>query len=202
MKASWKEIHQFWFGNQFGSMAYIQERLPIWFCSDQKIDQLIAEKFGHWPDLNPPHELFSHWKQFGPKAIVSAILVYDQIPRHIYRKSPPAHFFDSCPLEWANYLIENKLDGQLHDIEKLFSYLPFQHSENIQHQKISMILFDQLYQKCHEGLKPFFSICLEKAHLHYLAIEKFGRFPHRNHYLNRASDAKELLFLENPDHHF
>jgi uncharacterized protein (DUF924 family) len=87
-------------------------------------------------------------------------------------------------------------DRRLLGVQRQFVYLPFEHAENIAMQRESMRLFGEL------ALEPAHAGLLEWAHKHFVIIERFGRFPHRNAVLGRASSAEETEFLKGPDSKF
>jgi uncharacterized protein (DUF924 family) len=89
---------------------------------------------------------------------------------------------DPLALAIAKGAVDTGLDEQLEPLECGFLYMPFQHSENMDDQNRSLLLFTKLgddYQ-------------LDFAKKHHDVIERFGRFPHRNAMLGRAPRAEEL----------
>src|SRR5919202_1035118 len=87
-------------------------------------------------------------------------------------------------------------DKQLLPIQRQFIYLPFEHSENLEHQRQCIQLFSML--KDH----PECSSCVDYAHRHHKVIERFGRFPHRNKILGRETTPEEAEFLKQPGSSF
>ena len=81
-------------------------------------------------------------------------------------------------------------------MEKVFAYLPFEHSENNQDQELCVQLFTSLLGEVVPALKPSFQFYLDFAHKHKAIIDRFGRFPHRNTILGRESTPEELEFLK------
>ena len=79
-------------------------------------------------------------------------------------------------------------DQRLHPVERSFVYLPFEHAEDIDAQRTCLRLFGELGR----------SDLLEWARKHYVIIERFGRFPHRNALLGRVSTSEEIEFLKQP----
>ena len=78
-------------------------------------------------------------------------------------------------------------------LERWFAYMPFEHAENAAMQEKSVALFTALAQQ-YEG----FEGTLDYAHRHRGVIARFGRFPHRNAILGRASTPQELAYLSQP----
>lgn len=75
-------------------------------------------------------------------------------------------------------------------LARWFIYLPFEHSENLEHQRCSVELFKHLSDD------PDSKTTVEYAIRHMEVIERFGRFPHRNAILGRASTPEEREFLK------
>ena len=84
----------------------------------------------------------------------------------------------------------------MHPFERQFAYLPFEHAEDRPAQVDSLRLFGEL-----EAL-PETAGLLEWAQKHAVIIERFGRYPHRNAILGRASTADEIAFLQEPNSSF
>jgi uncharacterized protein (DUF924 family) len=82
-------------------------------------------------------------------------------------------------------------DRQLAPLERCFAYMPFEHAEDARTQEQSVELFTALARE-HAGLDSE----LDYAHRHRGVIARFGRFPHRNAILGRASTPDEIAFLE------
>jgi uncharacterized protein (DUF924 family) len=121
--------------------------------------------------------------------MVASIVVLDQFSRNLERHTPRAFQCDRRALSTANELIGGGHDRELPLVMRLFAYLPFEHAENASMQQRSVRLFEQLAA---DGLaEP-----LDSARRHRDVIERFGRFPHRNAILGRASTAEEIAFLE------
>jgi uncharacterized protein (DUF924 family) len=68
--------------------------------------------------------------------------------------------------------------------ERYFIYLPFEHSEDREHQALAVRLIERL------GNESW----TRDARAHQLVIDRFGRFPHRNAILGRTSSPEELKF--------
>jgi uncharacterized protein (DUF924 family) len=93
----------------------------------------------------------------------------------------------------ADAAIARGFDVGLSDNERMFLYLPFEHSENIADQERSIALFSQI-NLSEAGLRA--------ALRHREIIERFGRFPHRNAALGRVSTPAEIAFLAEPHSSF
>jgi uncharacterized protein (DUF924 family) len=123
-----------------------------------------------------------------PRELLAAIIVFDQFSRNLHRGSARAFAADPIARRLARTAIADGLDQAMSKRERIFVYLPFEHSENGADQDQSIALFAQLDDAD-----------LEKyAMAHKVIIDRFGRFPHRNAALGRQSTAEEIAFLEEP----
>lgn len=123
-----------------------------------------------------------------PENRLAAVILLDQMPRNIYRATPLAFATDGLALGEARLAIEADADKSLTVDQRAFLYLPFEHSENLVDQEQSVRLFSDL------GNANY----LDFAIRHHEIVAQFGRFPHRNAILGRASTQAELTFLTQP----
>lgn len=156
----------------------------VWFEKDAEFDTacsrfadaLRAAKAG----------AFDHWTAT-PHGTLALILLLDQFSRNLHRGSPEAFAADTKALAIARAAVANGVDRLLGPVERTFLYLPFEHSEDLADQE--------------EGVRLFASISEEQAgyaQRHLDVIRRFGRFPHRNAALGRASTPEELAYLAEP----
>lgn len=117
----------------------------------------------------------------------------------IHRK---AFALDAKALEWSLAGIEQGHDRLLRPIERVFFYLPLEHSEQVQHQERSVILFGELLSLAAQEQQVSFARYLGFAVRHRDIVARFGRFPHRNRILVRPSTPEELAFLSQPGSSF
>lgn len=184
------EILQFWFGQG----ADYGKKRKRWFEKDPRFDALVAQRYKslHGEMVKGAHR---GWLD-EPRACLARILVLDQFPRHIYRGSARAFSSDALAREATTRLIDAGWDRDLLPVERMFAYLPFQHSESLSDQERSCELY--------EALKAFADVA--DSHRYALAhrgiIQRFGRFPHRNTALGRQSTPEELEFLRLPGSSF
>jgi uncharacterized protein (DUF924 family) len=94
------------------------------------------------------------------------------------------------------------MDLTLRPIERVFFYLPLEHSESLEHQEQSVKYFGQLVANVGPEQKQTFQEYLDFALRHRDIIARFGRFPHRNKILGRESTAEEVAFLAQPGSSF
>ena len=174
MRSDWAaQILSYWF-------AELQPE--AWFRKDERVDVAIRERFGALHEQLAqirPEQLMT------PLEHVAAVIVLDQFPRNIFRGSPRAFATDQLALSISQHAIATGLDEQLTPQQRLFLYMPFQHSEDGAVQARSIELFTRL------GLADN----LDYAQRHKKIIDRFGRFPHRNAVLGRESTTEELQFV-------
>lgn len=155
-----------------------------WFFSTKELDDLIRARFGHLVteiSIDSPAAASTD-----PKVALAAVIVLDQFPRNIYRGTARAFATDDLALRIATQAVDNRLDQQLEPPERLFLYLPFEHSEVSADQDRSVMLFEAL------GMEEPLRYAIE----HRDIIRRFGRFPHRNAILGRQSTEEELAFMK------
>jgi uncharacterized protein (DUF924 family) len=126
-----------------------------------------------------------------PKGGLALIILLDQLPRNVFRGSAEAFASDPRARDIARRVIEAGFDTTLTPSERMFVYLPFEHAETITDQDMSVRLFETL----NETLGPD---TIGYAHRHRDVIREFGRFPHRNAVLGRASSTAEEAYLAQP----
>lgn len=189
------EILGFWFGS--GSQdtgAESGKRRAIWFKQDIKFDQTIQTRFKQDYEQVAAGKL-DHWKA-SPQGCLALVLLLDQFPRNMFRGDPQAFATGSQALSVAQHAIAQSFDQQLLPVQRWFIYLPFEHSENLEHQHRAVELFRQL------GDDPDSLDVLSYAIRHRDVIQRFGRFPHRNKILGRATTPEEAEFLKQPGSSF
>ena len=124
------------------------------------------------------------WEQDAEGAL-ALVLLLDQIPRNIYRGSPHAYATDPLAQAAAQRAVARRFDAATESLLRIFFYLPYEHAEDLALQEKGVKLTESL------GDAEY----LRYAILHRDIIARFGRFPHRNAILGRASTPEELAFL-------
>ncbi len=175
------EVLEFWFEELAAS---------DWFQGGDALDARIRERFR---DLHEAlrEQVPTTWR-VNAQAALAAVVVLDQFPRNMYRGNARAFATDGLALDIARHAIACGFDRELSEVQRKFLYLPFQHSEEKSMQSHSMELFESLGSETD----------LRYARRHKEIIDRFGRFPHRNEALRRASTPEEIEFLESPGSSF
>lgn len=184
-----RAILDFWFGPP-GSAGHGQNRAE-WFRKNDSFDAEIAHRFGLVIERALHGELLG-WDAH-PESALARILVLDQFTRNTLRGSARAFAGDALALEAAQALLAAGHHASLLPVERMFACLPFEHAESLTMQDESMRLFQRLAADA-----PELDTLVEFARRHREIIVRFGRFPHRNAALGRASTAEELAFLQEP----
>lgn len=170
---SWAgEVLDFWF----------EELSPKdWFLRSDAVDAAIASRFSALPDevaATDTSELLE-----SPKTSLAAILVLDQFPRNLYRGTARAFAYDAVALRLAKDAVErgHDVEAGFNKDQRLFLYLPFEHSEDEADQERSVRLISALGDSDYTLY----------AEAHRDIIIRFGRFPHRNDVLGRTTTEEE-----------
>ena len=156
------------------------------FAKDAALDALMVQRFGALLESAARCELFG-WRDT-PAGRLAEIIVLDQFSRNVWRDTPRAFAQDALALALAQELVLRGGDALLPVAQRRFAYMPYMHSESpLVHQE-ALRLFDQ----------PGLEDNLRYERLHLAILERFGRYPHRNAVLGRASTDQELAFLQEP----
>jgi len=189
-----QDILDFWFGAP-GSPDAGQPR-RAWFVKKDAFDATIRDRFGATIDTALAGGL-REWDEAGPQGVLARLLVLDQFTRNAWRNTPRAFAGDALALAAACALVDAGADRALAPWQRAFAYMPFEHAEDAYMQERAVELFSMLAAE-----HPGFDETLDYAHRHRGVIARFGRFPHRNAILGRASTPEEQAFLAQPGSRF
>lgn len=180
-----QEVLDFWFGPE-DAPGYGEPRAE-WFKKDEAFDAEIAGRFGGLHAAASHGMLDYFWKDT-PNGNLALIIVLDQFSRQLYRGDAKAFASDKHALTLVKHAIEHGFDRDAPAVQRLFWYLPFEHSENLEDQDRSI-----------ELIKPLGNAEWTRyAEEHRAVIARFGRFPHRNAALGRVSTPEEETYLAQP----
>jgi uncharacterized protein (DUF924 family) len=169
------EVLRFWFEETAAN---------VWFARDDALDAEIRRRFGALHASLT--EKVPATVSASPLGALAAVIVLDQFSRNLFRNSSRAFTTDPTALAITEEVIASGFDRDLNTNQRIFLYMPLQHSEDLSVQRRSLELFGALGD----------SNSLDYARQHYEIIERFGRFPHRNRVLGRQSTAEEGEFLK------
>lgn len=202
-------VLEFWFGRGGGDIVagdaaaatkIAAEKSPLWWSKDAQLDREISARFAATVDAAAAGQLDA-WAQ-SPRGQLALIICTDQFPRNIHRDSPAAFACDAVALRLARTCVDRGDDHRLAPIQRVFAYLPFEHSEALTDQQRSVVLYQALANAAPAAERELFDAYLDYARRHHDIIARFGRFPHRNALLGRPSTAKESAFLQQPNSAF
>jgi uncharacterized protein (DUF924 family) len=182
------DILAFWFPP--GTKA---ER-DVWFRKDDAFDRAIRERFGEALAAGIAGA-FGEWCTTAHGSLARVVLL-DQFTRNAFRGTPDAFAGDARALATAQAAIERGFEAALDPYERWFLYMPFEHGEDLAMQDRGVELFTAL------ATQTGVDAPLPWAEKHRDVIRRFGRFPHRNEILGRASTPEELAFLSQPGSSF
>ncbi len=168
-------------------MSWQDDVLGFWFGLDPKLwwrgGDEVDEASRRFEDL------YAAQRQFPPESFLvdartalAAVILFDQLPRNMYRGHADQFMTDALALAVARGAIDRGYDEAMTKDEKTFLYMPFQHSEDLADQTRAMLLFTAVGD---DWLLGF-------AKKHRDIIARFGRFPHRNAMLGRAPRPDEV----------
>ena len=189
-----QDVLDFWFGAP-NSPTFGQPRRE-WFVKNDDFDHTIRTRFGATITQALAGGL-REWDAQGPQGVLARILVLDQFTRNAHRNTPLSFAGDTLALAAARALVDSGADKQLPPQLRAFAYMPFEHAEDAYMQERAVELFGALAAD-----HPGFDEMLDYAHRHRGVIARFGRFPHRNEILGRASTPDEVDFLRQPGSRF
>ena len=186
--APWHPILDFWFLPK-ADPASGADRAE-WFRKDAAFDATIRDRFGAEIDAAITGA-YADWDR-DPHGALARIILLDQFTRNVFRDTPRAFAGDSLALAAAKAMVDSGRHRLLDRVERSFVYLPFEHAEDLDTQERGVTLFEALGRESgREG-------AAEWAIRHRDIIARFGRFPHRNQILDRASTSEETEFLKTP----
>jgi uncharacterized protein (DUF924 family) len=170
-----RDVIEFWFA---------EPNKGRWFEPSPEFDRAIEVRFRALYEDAAAGEL-AHWRDSADGCLALCLLL-DQFPRNMFRGDARAFATDAMALEIAAHALARGFDQALPSERRSFLYLPFEHSEDLAHQNRCVALIGDLND----------SKLFDYAVRHQRIIERFGRFPHRNRILGRATTAEEAAFLE------
>ena len=179
---------EFWFGAEPGAQR------GEWFRKDEAFDAEIRRRFGELHASAARREREA-WRA-SPEPMLALVVVLDQFSRNLFRDDVRAFAQDGHARECAVQATGRGDDLLLLPVQRAFLYLPFEHSESLPDQERGVDLMRSL-----DGFEATRGLS-EWAVKHRDVVRRFGRFPHRNAVLGRASTPEEAEFLRQPGSRF
>lgn len=167
-----------------------------WFRGGAVVDAQVAERYTD--DVRAARAgALDGWRG-SARGELALLLLLDQFPRHLYRGRAEAFDSDAKALEIARACIAARRDEQLALIERIFVYLPIQHSEQLADHTLAFERFRALEAKARAVGAGVVALCvgaIGEQQEHFETLQRFGRYPYRNAALGRSSTAEELVYL-------
>jgi uncharacterized protein (DUF924 family) len=195
-----EHVLDFWFGevNDLGCSSPDHRRR--WWTKSNAFDEAIGSQF-----LSDYEAIVAGdrdaWRNT-PRGALAHIIVLDQFSRNMFRGTPNMFAADELAREVCHEGLDADFDAELSFDERLFFYLPLAHSEEINDHHRGIEFFQGLVDGSPESLKGDAENYLDFAERHKAIVERFGRYPHRNETLGRASTPEETEFLKEPGSSF
>lgn len=161
-----------------------------WWKKSVEFDNEIKNRFLNIYKKAAVSELIS-WRS-KPLSSLAEIIILDQFPRNIFRDKKQAFATDPLALCLTQTAIDKGFDHELPPDQRAFLYMPLMHSESIEIHKTAEKIFSA------PGMENYLNFELK----HKAIIDRFGRYPHRNHILGRRMKKAELEFLKEPNSSF
>lgn len=171
-----------------------------WYKKDEAFDRALRDRFEATLEAGVRGELGA-WRST-PRGQLAAIILFDQLSRNMFRGTPRAFAQDALALALTTDALSNGSYEALSPIERSFALMPLMHAEDITSQRRCVAEFEKLAAEAPEELKKFLANSVDYARRHAAIVERFGRFPHRNETLGRASTPEEVEFLKQPGSSF
>lgn len=161
-----------------------------WWEKNATFDATLRQRFGELYHAATRGELFV-WRD-SITGRLAEIIVLDQFSRNLFRDQAAAFAFDSMALVLSQEAVRSGRAGELPPKQRAFLYMPFMHSESAALHEVALQLFAE----------PGMAFNLDFEKRHKAIIDRFGRYPHRNAVLGRASTPEETAFLQTPGSSF
>ena len=187
-------IVDFWMGESRDSPDRALARHGWWYEGGPAVDDEIRVRFGDLVTRARAGELLD-WRAT-PDGALALVLLLDQFTRNLFRGTPEAYSGDRLAFETLSHAIDRGLDRGLHPVASIWLYHPFHHAEDVAEQDRGLGLLRALRQRADPPWHAYVERSMEGWTRHRDIVARFGRFPHRNVVLARASTAEELAHLE------
>lgn len=161
----------------------------LWWIHEPSFDGVILSRFGALLERAAAGELYP-WRATA-RGRLAEIIVLDQFSRNVFRGTPRMFAQDAAALVLAQEAVAAGALAALELPERAFLLMPYMHSESRAIHAIAEPLFRE-----HAPKNVEFEL------KHKAIVDRFGRYPHRNAVLGRASTPEELEFLTQPGSSF
>ena len=193
-----EEILAWWFegGDDASPIGPGSPCYQRWFRGGAAVDAQVAGRYTE--DVHAARAGALEGWRASARGELALVLLLDQFPRHLYRGRAEAFDSDAAALDVARACIAARRDEQLALIERIFVYLPIQHSERIADHELAFERFRALQAQAQARGAGVVALCVGavgEQQAHFDTLQSFGRYPYRNAALGRNSTAAELAYL-------
>ena len=188
-----EKLLEFWFADATQSPGRASARSEMWFGDSPVFDRECRMRYGVLLE-GAGRGVLDAWRTT-PRPALALVVLLDQIPRNIFRGSARMFQFDAHALECAVTACDAGFTAELHPVEASFLYLPFEHAEDLAMQDRGVAGLETLVAAAPPGFREILAGFADYARRHREVIRRFGRFPHRNAVLGRASTLDEQAYL-------
>jgi uncharacterized protein (DUF924 family) len=196
---STRRILNYWFDDAERNpltLEAMRGRLALWFGENRDTDEHIRGTFGAELAAAAAGELHS-WAET-PQGSLALIVLLDQFSRNAYRGTARAFALDAQALALTEAGLIAGFDLDFNAAQRVAFYLPIMHAENVALQRRSLALYRRVLDESPEELRPALLLVNEAAEKHAGIVERFGRYPHRNEAVGRATTPEEAAFMAQP----
>jgi len=195
----WRAVYGFWFPPGLDADAKTHRRMLDWWFNGGSNAAMLPFA----PVLEAARAgRLDHWRAT-PLGRLSLILVLDQFPRGLSAGTPDAYASDLDALLIAEEGLWNGHHAALaKPWEKMFYAMPLVHAEgpgHVERLKHVVALSETVAREAPEHLRPLYEFSVGQARGHLDVVSRFGRFPHRNPVLGRASTPEEAAYVAKGD---
>lgn len=188
------EVLDFWLGPPATTEEEGLDKIRRWFLSGATLDAVVRERFGATVAAALDGRL-ADWADDAEDAL-ALVIVLDQLTRHVHRDDPRAYAGDAMAIEVATRAIERgDLERHAELPARMFLASPWHHAEDLELQRRHEAIARAHLEGAPAHYRRMAEAGLEQSAKWRGVIERFGRFPHRNAVLGRASTPEELDFL-------
>ena len=190
-----EDVLDYWIGETRNSATDIGQKHKLWFGKSNQTDNEIRNRFLALLEDMEGLPFADDWAELGPRGRLAAIIVLDQFSRNLFRESAKAFEQDALALRLCRDGLALNEDTELSETERVFFYLPLEHSEDAADQQRAVAKMADIAKTARPEFREFARNTLDYAQQHKDVIDTFGRFPHRNKALGRETTPDEEEWL-------
>ncbi|CAF3913298.1 unnamed protein product [Adineta steineri] len=195
-----ESVYSYWFGENINTWSKSYPvSTQLWSKVNEQTDQEIRDKFEKYliDATTSNNNLYQRWKTTN-QGRLALIILFDQCPRNIYRNTKKMFEFDPLALKLSLEIINDSTYITTYSLpERLFIYFPLVHSEELSYTtKGANLMNDLVTQITQRDLRKRYNKNAQMAKFYQEIIELFGRYPNRNHFLERQSTIEEEKYLK------